>query len=943
MPLVLVKDDLQDLRPLSRGLVMAQRPPSTAHTTSFLDRTREARHRALRSAPGSSVESVLEKNRSAMDMEELPENQSDPRAAFRASDPHGCPAMTGEDFRRPVEDFLLPLTKSEFEALLARVPKRGNRAAACKEWLKNYCRMQTEGDSPVQELPVRSTATSALPKPTEHVTSDQFLHNRRNLLDQNQIHTLAEALGFRDGIVPHSECRANLKDSAATRYVGTSTDPVGFLTAEECFSQMKERIKAFHGDVFTAFRVMDKNRDGVISGQGFRNLHDSLMFVTKETEYSRLLDLLGLRPGATLNYAEFNSLVQAGASTAALPHPATRPKRAILETCDQVLGYLACKARCGWPNMAKVLCHFDRNGQSIILKQDFKHLLYTYAMPFTPNEFDQLWLRYDEGRRGYIREAEFLEKMGVGPKKASRGPEQLSPGECADEGPRDGSAHASAQALHTRVALHELRMGIHLDDGPLPYMDVTSMIDGGAAAESGRRQETPAATENAKGPSLENAMFRLRELVTAAYEALHKAFSALEESRRGDIQPWVFRHVLDHFCFRLTDQQFDHLMDRLMVDKRDGTVSWTAFLHSFLLNGHEAARNEDVGKDVRRGACPLPASDILGQIRKVVSSRLHTVAKDAADLDHAGNDVISKDDFRTIRDRHFTRLTSEQFENLWNRLPVNPLGNLEYREFLRSFSGGVTEEPRSNGGVAVTGPSTRGIRSAAPGLRQHPKSTSSSIRSSKPAEHTGRPCSSRERSTPPANCERAECSLRSKMHASWREIHRRCWEVDREQLGEVSMEQFLAIMEELQLKSTPLEIQRLASGGGVADGGGTVSYPEFLRHFILTPKAPSERAFRRPQLHVSQTPIRPGVLSGQCVDAMLRMQGPIQQFWRGMRRNFVTLDRNRSGRISLQDFRKVLSRYGIDLSEEEFFHLCSFFDKNISGQIFYNDFFVYFF
>lgn len=77
-------------------------------------------------------------------------------------------------------------------------------------------------------------------------------------------------------------------------------------------------------DVFTAFRVMDKNHDGVISRQGFRNLHDSLMFVTKETEYSRLLDLLGLRPGATLNYAEFNSMVQAGAGTAAFPHPATR-------------------------------------------------------------------------------------------------------------------------------------------------------------------------------------------------------------------------------------------------------------------------------------------------------------------------------------------------------------------------------------------------------------------------------------------------------------------------------------------------------------------------------------------------------------------------------------------------------------------------------------------
>lgn len=74
------------------------------------------------------------------------------------------------------------------------------------------------------------------------------------------------------------------------------------------------------------------------------------------------------------------------------------------------------------------------------------------------------------------------------------------------------------------------------------------------------------------------------------------------------------------------------------------------------------ARNEDVGKDVRRGACPLPASDILGQIRKVVSSRLHTVAKDAADLDHAGSDVFCKEDLRTICDRHFTRLTSGQVQ-----------------------------------------------------------------------------------------------------------------------------------------------------------------------------------------------------------------------------------------------------------------------------------------
>lgn len=57
---------------------------------------------------------------------------------------------------------------------------------------------------------------------------------------------------------------------------------------------------------------MDNNRDGVVNRNDFRALFDSLMFVTKPSEYQRLLDLLGLTPGATLNYAEFCDKVQSG-------------------------------------------------------------------------------------------------------------------------------------------------------------------------------------------------------------------------------------------------------------------------------------------------------------------------------------------------------------------------------------------------------------------------------------------------------------------------------------------------------------------------------------------------------------------------------------------------------------------------------------------------------
>lgn len=58
--------------------------------------------------------------------------------------------------------------------------------------------------------------------------------------------------------------------------------------------------------------------------------------------------------------------------------------------------------------------------------------------------------------------------------------------------------------------------------------------------------------------------------------------------------------------------------------------------------------------------CLLPISDVLGRIQEVVSARIYTITKEMVDLDYAGVNTISKEDFRTICDHHFMRLTDEQ-------------------------------------------------------------------------------------------------------------------------------------------------------------------------------------------------------------------------------------------------------------------------------------------
>ena len=49
-------------------------------------------------------------------------------------------------------------------------------------------------------------------------------------------------------------------------------------------------------------------------------------------------------------------------------------------------------------------------------------------------------------------------------------------------------------------------------------------------------------------------------------------------------------------------------------------------------------------------------------------------------------------------------------------------------------------------------------------------------------------------------------------------------------------------------------------------------------------------------------------------------------------------DESGTGFLSVADFRKVLRQYGVNLSEEEFFHLLEYYDKTLSAKISYNDF-----
>ncbi|XP_064795000.1 EF-hand calcium-binding domain-containing protein 6 [Oncorhynchus masou masou] len=946
--------------------------------------------------------------------------------ALQAFDVTHSGLVSQEDLRAVLSSFLFPMSLSTFQSLTCRFGVRATGPVKWKQFLGQFQGPVTEEDDTTpqtERVPELSAAEEGHRSLTEFYpilrrafkqldrgswSSRMEPHTPRPRLSPAQVRELLILLDpEHTGVITQPSLEL-LKPRRVHSSPGREKlhTPTGGLkeevmedaaqTAEDCLGVIKEKIENIHGDILSAFRVMDQNCDRVVDRHDFRELYDSLGLVTKEREYQRLLQLLGLQPGANLNYPEFFTLVQSSGKTRRQNFkPANGP--------DQLHDHLVSNARHRWTAMSKVICRFDEDAQGLVFKKDLRSLLYTYDLPISPDEFEELWARYDGEGRGYLTCAAFLEKLGVDQqevgharKDADTTPtdglpvgatlqdvERLVQGNCEGlssaltrlDKKREGLVRVEdLQSLLQRYncplhrhqlthLLHTLKVPMDSEDRTLSYVDFLKAFDhvtGKGCEHPPRTCGSPDPAESLEWLSPERAAGRIRELVTASMDILHKAFSAFDRSGNGTVTPLEFRRVLDHFCARLSDPQFRFLLDRMKLNWENRTVYWRDFLNQFNLCNLDNPEDwsDRVGKaGFPAQPQPLPISE------EVVSACLYTITKEIVDLEHTHNDTISKEDFRMMCDRHFMRLTSDQFERVWEKLPVNVLGDLEYREFLKHASGAVairdkTTDPEDISPLKSASPPSPGLidmspsppspgaidrMSSSPPALQRPKTTGSNLQRSKSevgvSSRARRPSTAgREKEGPLVDCEEVERRLKGEVQRCWRDIQRRCREEDRERDGEISTRCFLDILQSLNVSVTQKELDRLAVKFDMRDSG-RVSYLDFLRHFLLNLEPPAVRQpFERAKLPLSTTPMSGGVLSRQCVEAMLRLYGPVQQFWRSLRQNFVTFDHNRSGKISIKEFRKVLRQFRVNLSEEEFFHLTSFFDKNTTGKISYNDF-----
>uniref|UniRef100_A0A8C8SZL0 EF-hand domain-containing protein n=1 Tax=Pelusios castaneus TaxID=367368 RepID=A0A8C8SZL0_9SAUR len=903
-----------------------------------------------------------------------------------------CPSLSDEQFQTQVTCF----HEQSFNFRMKQIEAQANKHTKNRTVDEVIERLK---DSVIQqEATIKDSFLAYNKQPNGKISKDDFrkvLEDHGMPMDDSQFNLLTEKLGFPNGGLTYLDFVAVFEDPrmngpGTTLYYNpnhrVNSTKFYYMTAEECLSQFNDKLMEVYGDTYSAFRKTDSNHDGIINMLDFRHLLESFMFILKDEEYLRLLAILGMNLTSTLNYQEF---LQLSYTPQAPQKSSSQPKQTITDAelaCDQAHYYLVIKAQTRWHDLARTFREFDSRGQGIVQPEDLRAVLFRFAIPITPKEFEKLWARYDTGAKGYLTHQEFLQKLGLEcapadaglsrhivednyasltehysnqQKKRSEMEEQQKQQTKALDKFRDyfqdfnkafykldknKDGYITADDLHRMLQEFNYylddeqfnsllnSLGISIHDSKLSYFDFLRAIDDGRASKYQQRQKRAAPPASFAMLSLEKTLIKLKEIVTSSYDLLYKAFSLFDKEGTGTVTALEFHQVLDHFCFKLSDKQFRHLLKKQRLYENH-TVDWKFFLKNInlLLETEEGQKVADP-----KSSLELSKKDVLTRIQEVVTARFNTIAQEFKDIDCEKVNTVSKEDFRDICNRHFLLLTDEQFENLWSIVPVDVDGKLKYCDFLKKFnSEAVTmssDTPATNNVACSSKPATP----AEPGSRlpsqpSRPKTASSPLGQIK-TPVSSRPHTSMAWSPPLLNCEPIENKIRKIIQHSWREILKDCREKDVDRLGEVSTSDFLAIAEKFNVDLSKEEFSQIATKYDIKNNG-KFAYCDFLQSCVLLMKPQESSLLQRMFIQKS-----PGPQSLTFFNAMLRIQPQILHCWRPMRRTFKSYDESGSGLLSIQDFRQVLRQYRINLTEEEFFHILEFYDKSLSSKISYNDF-----
>ncbi|KAM6216502.1 EF-hand calcium-binding domain-containing protein 6 [Rhynchocyon petersi] len=768
-------------------------------------------------------------------------------------------------------------------------------------------------------------------------------------MDDDQYALLTTQMGFRKEGMNYLDFAARFEDSEmkppVKLPVRTKGHPAGhFQTAEECLRLFPGRLKESFRNTYAAFFRMDTDRDGIVSMRDFHGLLQQLLFNLKEQEFTRLLELLGLRPSVTLNFREFRSLCENGSHGIVIGDPPQRLLRAKQKVtdselaCEQAHQYLVTKAKTRWTDLSKNFLETDKEGRGILRQRDIKNALYGFDIPLTPQEFEKLWTRYDTEGKGHITHQEFLQKLGVDYLPEVHQPYAedhfnlmghfTKPQQILEE---VRELHQSTEKANSLMSCICFSVGCMLLGPPLPQPEYQP-----------RRQAYPLyhGSQDPTGPDARKSKLARchwanwgRDKLKEHRQDISKAVMELHRCGNGCVALNKLQKVLQEHGCPFTEEELAQLLNSLDISFQNNFVNCLDFLKA--VDSDKPARLATGEKEENKPVnfASLSPEEVPRKVQEVVDSSQEALWKAFSELDKEDTGFVKAADFGQVLKDFCYKLSDCQYNYFLRKLKIHLIPRINWKYFLQNFNsffketavGWAEKMPKPPLPPKTPTPKDTGKRDILAHLHKAVATHYSAITQEFENFDT------KKTSTVSRDEFRAICNRHVQILTD--EQFDKLWsEMPVTAKGRLQYQDFLSRFSSKK-EATP------DSGDSTRaqKKSSILSVPGGTRSARLSPtRDPNGRPKTRSHACTPVSPVSPPLQNCEAVESRLRPK--MRSCWRELLRECKALDSDRSGEISPSHFLALAEKFKLGLSKEEGQQLLTKYDQRNRGKFAYCDF-----
>ncbi|XP_053751827.1 EF-hand calcium-binding domain-containing protein 6 isoform X5 [Panthera pardus] len=648
------------------------------------------------------------------------------RKAFQLLDTNHNMTVSKSELKRIITTFLMPLTREQFQDVLAQIPLTSSGAIPYLEFLSRFGGMDLH-ISVIKRGGGNEMNCSRTVKELEIQVGEKIFKNMKTvikafkLIDVNktglvQPHELRKVLETfclkmkddeykkfakhynidKDTTVDYNVFLKNLSvnNDLNLRYKMGNPEvswesqsvknskrecPHSSVSSEEVWKNcsLEEVETAFcqelsksYGKVEKALSAGDPSKSGCVSLNYLKIVFDTFVYRLPRRIFIQLMKRFGLKTTARVNWKQFlTSFYESQWLEVNNTVPPTKRNSITSknQSCEENIIPKLSRHEGHSASLKKALLNAKTKPGGRITGEELRHILNCEAVKISDSEFKELKQTLDPGGTGWVNVNTFIQLLEENPTVLG------NRGMAVDD---DQRAPLTAEVGHEKGGTSHLDLAAGLGDA-------TRNGPQGAASQ------TPVLSKsNLDGyfVTAEECVKRFPQRLKEVFRDPYSAFFKIDSDRDGIIHMSDVHRLLHLLLFNLKDDEFERFLGLLGL-RLSVTLNFREFRN---LCEKTSLRTDDPPQRLVRPKQKVADSELAcEQAHQYLATKAKTrwsdLSKNFIETDSEGNGILRRRDIKNALYGFDIPLTPREFEKLWMSYDTDGRGHITYQEFLQKL------------------------------------------------------------------------------------------------------------------------------------------------------------------------------------------------------------------------------------------------------------------